>query len=244
MRDLNWAGSRNLRDLGGLLTQLSPTGTTLTGRIARGTRRETLAAAGWVSATAWGLNSIVDLRNKDEVGPRPGDPAVAPPTTITVTRAPTEDQAHPEFRATCFPILDSPEYWQHNIRILPHLVRGALEAIAGARPGILVHCSAGRDRTGMICALLLANSGVAAADIVDDWAASVRAMAGTAGHGGGTNDRQAFWTETETEDWIQATGSHVSTFATDPSRALDRIGVSNGVRARLRELLTEPVLSR
>lgn len=62
---------------------------------------------------------------------------------------------HPEFRAVCLPILDSPEYWQHNVRILPDLVRKTLEAIAASVPGVFVHCAAGRDRTGMISALLL-----------------------------------------------------------------------------------------
>lgn len=152
--------------------------------------------------------------------------------------APTEDQTHPEFRAVCLPILDSPEYWQHNIRILPSLVRGALEAIASSEPGVLVHCSAGRDRTGMITALLLANAGVASDDIVADYADSVRAMAGIALHGGPTFDRQASWTPEEVTIWLDDVTPHVSAFVANSNAAFDALHVGAETRRRLRELLT------
>ncbi|MFD1718540.1 tyrosine-protein phosphatase [Georgenia deserti] len=129
MRDLDWDGGRNLRDLGGLPTPLSPTGATVAGRVARGARRELITTKGWLAAAEWGIRSIVDLRSPAEVGPLDGDASDAPPD-VDVVLAPTEDQTHPEFRAACLPILDSPEYWQHNVRILPGHVRGALEAIA------------------------------------------------------------------------------------------------------------------
>ncbi|WP_285028534.1 tyrosine-protein phosphatase [Plantibacter sp. ME-Dv--P-122b] len=62
MRELDWDGLRNLRDLGGLPTPRSSTGLTARGRVARGPRRELLTAAGWDAATRWGLRSVVDLR--------------------------------------------------------------------------------------------------------------------------------------------------------------------------------------
>ncbi|GAB3603366.1 tyrosine-protein phosphatase [Microbacterium aureliae] len=239
-RVLDWDGLRNVRDLGGLTTDLSPTGTTLLGRVARGPRRELLTDAGWTAASAWGLRSIVDLRAADEVGPREGDPAVPAPPQVAVTLAPTEDQRHPEFRAVCLPILDSPEYWPHNVRILPHLVRGALEAVADAEPGVLVHCAAGRDRTGMISALLLAHAGVPAAEIVADYAESVRAMAGAAHHGGPTPDRQSRWTPAQAAAWLGSVAHHVHAFVADPQAVLDAVGLDDDRRLRLRGLLTAP----
>ncbi|MDQ1609032.1 MAG: protein-tyrosine phosphatase [Microbacteriaceae bacterium] len=207
------------------------------GRVARGPRRELLTAAGWVAATDWGLRSIVDLRAADEVGPRGADPDVSPPDGLTIKLAPTEDQTHPEFRAVCLPILDSPEYWQHNVRILPELVLAALEAIAASEPGVLIHCAAGRDRTGMISALLLAHAGVPTDHIVADYAESVRAMAGAAPQGGPSHDRQAAWSQEQVRAWLADVEPHVRAFAADTGAVLDELEVGINSRRVLRSLL-------
>lgn len=181
------------------------------GRIARGPRRELLTTAGWAAADHWGLRSIVDLRSSGEVGYQRTDPEAEQPGHLRIVLAPTEDQTHPEFREVCLPILDSPEYWHHNIRILPELIRGALEAIASSQTGILIHCAAGRDRTGMITALLLANAGVPSDEILDDYAESVRAMAGTSAYGAPTHDRQVGWDRDRVERWLEEVGPLATT---------------------------------
>ncbi|MBW4033653.1 MAG: tyrosine-protein phosphatase [Acidobacteria bacterium] len=241
MRNLAWDGYPDARDLGGLPTPLSRTGATLLGRVARGPRRELLTEQGWRDARRWGLAAVVDLRCAYEIGVRDGDPRVAHESlmNVTVINAPTEDQDDPEFREVCFPILDSPEYWRHNWRILPELVRGTLTAIAESPTGVLVHCSAGRDRTGMISALLLSNAGVAPSDVAADYAESVRAMAGATTHAP-TKDRQATWDSRQVEDWIAETAPIVEDVAADPEAAFSAIGVDSDVRARLRALLTDP----
>ena len=239
MRELDWDGANNLRDLGGLATSLSATGSTRWGRVARGPRREALSAEGWEAASAWGLRSVVDLRNADEAGPRPSDPGAPAPEGLSVTAAPTEDRENQEFRAVCLPILGSPEYWQHNVRILPGLVRGALEAIATSEPGVLVHCSAGRDRTGMVSALLLANAGVSADDVFADYSESVRAMAGAALRGHATDDWQSEWTPDQVDAWLAEIETHVRDFVAEPDAVFDRLEVSTGTRPQLRALLTE-----
>lgn len=239
MRELTWDGFRNARDLGGLSTPLAIGGRTLHGRIARGPRRESLTEVGWRDAAEWGLRSIVDLRCAYEAGARESDPAAQPSLELSITLAPTEDQEDPEFREVCFPILDSPEYWKHNVRILPDLVRTALEAIARSEPGVLVHCSAGRDRTGMITAILLANAGVHASDIVADYEVSVRAMAGTSAHGGPTHDRQASWSRSEVSEWLADVTPHVRAFVAAPDALMDAIGVGSETKQALRALLIE-----
>jgi protein tyrosine/serine phosphatase len=52
----------------------------------------------------------------------------------------------------------------------PDSVIGALEAIASADGAALVHCAAGKDRTGVICALALSAAGVERDAIVADYA--------------------------------------------------------------------------
>ncbi|OKL50749.1 tyrosine-protein phosphatase [Buchananella hordeovulneris] len=239
-RELTWGEVPNVRDLGGLVT---PQGPTQFGRIARGPRRELLDDIGWQAARAWGLNTVVDLRCDYEVGVREEDPGAAVPQSVTIISAPTEDHENTEFQKTCFPILDSPAYWRHNLRILPAMVRATLEAIAEATPGVLVHCSAGRDRTGMITSLLLANAGVAPEVIADDYALSVRAMAGIASHQP-THDRQAAWKPEQVEDWVEKIHPLVVDFAQDVATHLDTIQLSHRTRARLRSLLVAPEPTR
>jgi hypothetical protein len=240
MRHLAWDGYLNARDLGGLPTPVSETGSTIFGRVARGPRRELLTEAGWEEARRWGLATVIDLRCANEIGAREGDPGVGPETiaNVSVVNAPTEDQDNLEFREVCFPILDSPEYWRHNWRILPNLVLGTLTAIAAAPAGVLVHCSAGRDRTGMISTLLLSNAGVDPTDIAADYAESVRAMAGAQTHSP-TGDRQATWGTDDVSSWIDKTAPMVEDIAADPDAAFSAIGASADLRTRLRTLLTK-----
>lgn len=235
-RELRWGAVPNVRDLGGLPTS---SGETRFGRVARSPRREWFDDSAWGAARSWGLRTVVDLRNEDEVGRQDGDPAVDSESTFfTVVSAPTEDHTNEDFREVCFPILDSPEYWAHNLRILPDMVRNTLETIAWAEPGVLVHCSAGRDRTGLISALLLGNAGVWPEAVAEDYAMSVCAMAGTASHSP-TQDRQASWNESQLSAWLAVVHPIALTFATEVAHHLDLIGLDPVVRARLRDLLTQ-----
>lgn len=240
MRDLGWNGYFNARDLDGLPTSLSPTGATICHRIARGPRRELLTDEGWEEARRWGLSTVVDLRCAYEVGAREGDPQIDQDSlsSLVIVNAPPEDQDDPEFREVCFPILDSPAYWQHNWRILPHLVRETLRAIANAEAGVLVHCSAGRDRTGMISALLLGNAGVSPEDVAEDYAQSVRAATGMKTHAP-TQDRQASWSAAQLDHWITEATPIVRETAAHTNVAFDAIGLSQEERNRLRAILTE-----
>lgn len=235
---LSWDGYLNCRDLGGLPASH---GFTVVGRVSRGPRRELLTPAGWQDARAWGLRTVVDLRCANEVGRRPADPAVTQGdlSGITVIHVPTEDHSDEEFRRVCFPILDSPEYWSHNLRILPGMVRSCLETIATAPHGILIHCSAGRDRTGMITALLLANAGVPAQVIADDYAESVRVMT-RADSNAPTIDRQAGWSDAEVSSWLAEVRPLVVDFVAHLEQHVEQIGLDRGTRARLRDLLLVP----
>lgn len=214
----------------------SATGVTMFGRVARGPRREWLTTVGRDDAVRWGVRTVVDLRNRDERGPRPGDPEVTTSTweDVTIVHAPTEDPEHAEFVTTCGPILDSPAYWTHNARILPEFLRRALTAVAHAEPGVLVHCSAGRDRTGMITALLLANAGVAPDAVAADWALSVRTMhrLGLPAH-----DRQSRWDEPQVETFVAEGTAIVESVAADVATFLDDVGLDDVSRRRLRDLL-------
>ena len=58
------------------------------------------------------------------------------------------------------------------IRHRPDSIVGALEDIASSDRAVLVHCAAGKDRTGVVCALALAAVGVEREAIVADYVAT------------------------------------------------------------------------
>ncbi|MDD9149909.1 MULTISPECIES: tyrosine-protein phosphatase [unclassified Sporolactobacillus] len=47
-----------------------------------------------------------------------------------------------------------------------------MRIIAGQRGGVLIHCAAGKDRTGVVSALLLLTAGVSVSDILSDYQVS------------------------------------------------------------------------
>jgi hypothetical protein len=65
--------------------------------------------------------------------------------------------------------------WAEVLRRWPALIVAVLRAVAVAPDGaVVVHCAGGRDRTGLIAALLLSLAGVDHDEIVEDYLAGVR----------------------------------------------------------------------
>jgi protein-tyrosine phosphatase len=92
-------------------------------------------------------------------------------------RRPVEDQSDAEFMAVWGDRLGSPEYYLETTRRWPELIATAVSVVADAPDGgILIHCMAGRDRTGMITAILLELVGADRDTIFADYALSARAI--------------------------------------------------------------------
>jgi protein-tyrosine phosphatase len=167
-RELDWPGVHNVRDLGGLPT---PDGPTPARAVLRSARLDGLDGDGWAAVAASGVRTIVDLRNDDEVREQPHRPA-----GLTVVRAPVEDPSDAAFLARWGAVLNTPDYYPAACAAWPHLLEAAFAAIAAADGTVLFHCSAGRDRTGMIGALLLDAAGVDRAAVHADYADAVTTM--------------------------------------------------------------------
>ena len=97
--------------------------------------------------------------------------------------APTEDPGDAEFLRVCGPWLDHPRSWAGNARLAPARITAVMRAIARSDRAVLVHCAGGRDRTGMICAMLLDLAGATADAIAEDFADGWRGAGAYAGHG-------------------------------------------------------------
>ncbi|WP_181408445.1 tyrosine-protein phosphatase [Schumannella sp. 10F1B-5-1] len=170
-RDVAWEGLANGRDLGGL--PLGDGAEAARGRVFRSGRPDGLTAAGWDALAAAGVRRIVDLRSDWERTELPGVPA-----SVEIAHRPIEDVDDEEFMAEWRAHLGGPAYYLAAMRRWPDRLVAALTAIADAPAdgGVLVHCSAGRDRTGMIVALLLREAGAGVDAIADDYAAAARGI--------------------------------------------------------------------
>lgn len=148
------------------------------GDVYRMGRREWLTEAGWRQAYDHGIRTVVDLRNEAEIRRRETDPQVpgAALAGFDVVLAPTEDPDNREFRELCVPYLNDPSSYADNARIFPELLAGVFKAVAAAEGGVIIHCSAGRDRSGMIAAMLQDLAGHSDEAIVRGYQRSMRGI--------------------------------------------------------------------
>ncbi len=150
----------------------------IAGEVYRMGRREWLTEAGWRQVLRGGIRTVIDLRNDDEIRRRESDPPVSDEAmaAFDVVTAPTEDPANSEFRAICGPYLNDPALYADYARLFPNHLAGVFKAVAAARGGVVIHCSAGRDRSGMIAAMLQDLAGDSDDAIVLGYQRSVRGI--------------------------------------------------------------------
>jgi protein-tyrosine phosphatase len=170
-RHLDWEGCFNVRDLGGL--RAAGGRPIRRGALVRADALDRLMATGWAALEAYGIRTVVDLRNADQAGPdRARRPAGV--TTVRVPFHRLDDRALLD-RWGDGPVFATPLYYRQFLDRVPHSAAACVRAIARARPGgVAFHCAGGRDRTGLVAILVLALAGVAPADIAADYALSAQ----------------------------------------------------------------------
>ncbi|MGH3333009.1 MAG: tyrosine-protein phosphatase [Nocardioidaceae bacterium] len=172
MTTLAWSGCRNVRDLGGL-----PTRDGLEVRPRRLVRSDNVAGldeAGYRAMLAYGVGRVVDLRGGIPSEPEPStstenaDRLVVSVPWIDPERDPERDaEAETALADVYRGSLD------RNVRRVAAVVRAFLDAPAGP---VVLHCSAGKDRTGMAVSLLLETADVPREHVVVDYALSEEAL--------------------------------------------------------------------
>lgn len=167
------AGTYNFRDLGGI--PLRDGGFTATGRVYRSDAFHTLDDAGRGSLAELGVTTLVDLRRQAELDQMP---SAIDGTPIAIVHVPIFDEAAPDRQ------LDRPEMLDLE-RIYDVMVgtRGAQFALAArhiarAEGSVVFHCTAGKDRTGVLAALILDAVGAEREAIIADYAATAANLAG------------------------------------------------------------------
>ena len=171
-RAIDWDGFYNTRDLGGLPTRSG--GATRHGAFIRSAGLRFVTDAGWGAARDFGIRTIVDLRNDDEIG---RDKRLAPPDLARV-EVPLDDVADVQFWDQMYNegIAGSPLYYRPFLARSPERCAAAVTALARTDGGVLFHCAVGRDRTGLISLLLLALANVEPSAIAEDYALSTAAL--------------------------------------------------------------------
>ena len=162
-RHLPIPGTHNVRDLGGYATASGPTQFR---RLLRADALHRLDETGVVTLVDTGVTTVIDLRHDDELSHQPN-----PFTThdaVSYHNVSLLDGLAPSLMADGDLLL---ELYKLALGRRQGAIAEVLTLIANAPTGtVLFHCTAGKDRTGIIAALLLGLVGVDASDIVDDYA--------------------------------------------------------------------------
>ena len=169
----------NVRDLGGLPTEDG--GETAFGAVVRADSIRQLSDGGWEALVEYGIRRVVDLRLHAEL--EADVPRELPVEVLHISVV-------PEFDSPDWQQIDAVRvrgddvaatrnvYLEFLERYRPRFTE-AVRAVAGAPPGgVLVHCLGGKDRTGLVVALLLRLVGVGEYEIAADYALSGTYLAG------------------------------------------------------------------
>ena len=123
-----------------------------------------LTAPGREALIEYGVTTVIDLRSASEVANKP-NPFADGSGPAYVHRELIDD-------ANMRQIGDSPDMFERYLTILdnrPQAFHDIFDSVAEADGAVLFHCYAGKDRTGMIAAMLLALAGVTPDDIAADY---------------------------------------------------------------------------
>ena len=164
MRRILLCGMENLRDLGGYpLAGRGSERFTRWGSLYRGDLPKQVTQADRQRLRELGITTVVDLRSKEEIERKP-DP-LAQELGIRYLHCPLAGDGR-------VPAPDEVPLSYMEMADGTGQMAGALQAIAEAPQAVLFHCTAGKDRTGVVAALLLWLAGVSEEDILADYIVS------------------------------------------------------------------------
>lgn len=238
-RALAWDACLNVRDLGGLAT--ADGRRVRRGALIRSDQLCRLKDGGRAALLAHGVRTVIDLRTPTEVKKDP-DPALNE-HGVDYLNIPQQDGQlwqDPEWIARTRAERDAmalDRRAEQNVAMA--------RAVANAAPGgVLIHCLAGKDRTGISIALLMGLVGVSEADIAADYALSEAALAAerAAALEAAADDEaralleRSYDARTET---MLATLAHLRTRHGGAKAYLTRAGLSDADIERIRARLLE-----
>lgn len=168
MRLLTVTGAHNVRDLGGYPVRGG--GETQWRRVFRSAGLSQLDRDGIEVLRGHRVTTLVDLRTPIEVEEQPN--VFGPDDGITSHNVSLFGALAPIHTLTADgQPFDMPARYCQALDLCQDRIRTVLAAIADAPEGaVIFHCTAGKDRTGVIAALLLENAGVERDAVIEDYA--------------------------------------------------------------------------
>ncbi len=170
-RLLDVAVAHNVRHIGGYPTNR---GRVTTDTVVRAASLHRLTPAGIEALAGHGIRTVVDFRSAVE-RERDVTPDLSTAGLTTIAAAVFETDASPVGQAAEFPGYAA--VYRKFLESGRTAYRVLFETIADAPGGVLFHCAAGKDRTGVAAALLLDVAGVHERDIVEDYSHSAALLA-------------------------------------------------------------------
>ena len=122
--------------------------------------------AGREALTAYGVTTVLDLRSAGELARSPSPFADGADHGVRYVHGELIDDTNMNN------IGDSKDMFERYVYIIenrPAAFAGVFSAIAEADGGVVFHCFAGKDRTGLVAAMLLSLAGAAPEDIATDY---------------------------------------------------------------------------
>lgn len=170
---LDWPDTLNTRDLGGY--PLLNGGQTRWGALVRSENPTLLTPAGQQALIDYGIRTIIDLRFPHELARDPS-PFVQPSLfwdgeSPEYSHKPLDQDQDITWPNPAQPAKIMSDFYIRLLEANRRHVAAVLAAITNARPGgVLFHCHAGKDRTGLIAAMALSAVGVTRPAVVADYA--------------------------------------------------------------------------
>lgn len=174
-RHLPWDACYNIRDVGGYPTLDG--GTVRWHALVRADNLCRLTAAGCQTLLDYGIRTIIDLRLPVELeqDPNPFAQTSVAQGVLSYQHRSLLDPADIAGLAELDAAPSQAVLYQLILERFRDPIRTVIMAIAEAQPGgILIHCHAGKDRTGLVTALLLGIAGVPDDVIIADYALTER----------------------------------------------------------------------
>lgn len=164
-------GPANFRDVGGYV---AGSRRVRTGRVFRSDSLSRVTEVDARILERLGVRTAIDLRTLDEVERTP--PALLARLAAAYEHVPIIDEGGASARPEGYEIPELHVAYAGMLDRFGDRIARALELLAVSAKPVVFYCEAGKDRTGLVAALLLSTLGVSDADVAADYALTAGAL--------------------------------------------------------------------